>query len=91
MPANTRGENNPRIQSYMDSERGMRVLDALEHIGAAHGKSIPQTALAWLMGHPAVTAPIVGANTAEQLKDALGAVGYALSAEEMDTLNQASV
>lgn len=90
VPTNTRGENNPRIQSYMDSERGMRVLDALEQIGAAHEKSIPQTALAWLMGNPVVTAPIVGANTAEQLKDALGAVSYQLGADEMKTLNEAS-
>ncbi|HQV69532.1 MAG TPA: aldo/keto reductase [Thermoflexales bacterium] len=90
VPANTRGERNERIQSYMDSDAGMRVLDALEHIGAAHGKSIPQTALAWLMGNPVVTAPIVGANTAEQLKDALGAVDYHLSADEMQTLNEAS-
>ena len=48
------------------------------------------TALAWLLSNPLITAPIVGANTVEQLNDALGAVGYRLSTDERDALNAVS-
>lgn len=89
VPINTRGENNPRIQSYMDSERGMRARHAGANRRGAR-KIHPPNCAGLAMGNAAVTAPIVGANTAEQLKDALGAVGYQLSADEMKTLNEVS-
>jgi aryl-alcohol dehydrogenase-like predicted oxidoreductase len=34
-----------------------------------------------------ITAPIVGANTVEQLNDALGAAEYRLSEDEVNALN----
>ena len=79
----TRAED---VQDYLN-DRGYAVIDALESIGRAHGKSIAETALAWLLTNPVVTAPIVGANTAAQLKSSLGVAGYRLSAEEMATLH----
>jgi aryl-alcohol dehydrogenase-like predicted oxidoreductase len=69
------------------NDRGYAVIDALEKIGRAYGKSIAETALAWLLTNPVVTAPIVGANTAAQLKNSLGAAGYRLNAAEMETLH----
>jgi aryl-alcohol dehydrogenase-like predicted oxidoreductase len=56
-------------------------------IGGAHGKTIAQTALAWMLSKPYVTAPIVGASAPAQLDEALGAVGYRLSAEEIEQLD----
>jgi aryl-alcohol dehydrogenase-like predicted oxidoreductase len=37
-----------------------------------------------------VTSPIIGANTVEQLREILGAVGLRLSQEEKATLNEPS-
>jgi aryl-alcohol dehydrogenase-like predicted oxidoreductase len=37
-----------------------------------------------------VTAPIVGANTVEQLRASLHAVGFQLSSDELQRLNEAS-
>ena len=74
------------VKDYTN-DRGYAVIDALEKIGHAHGKSIAETALAWLLTNPVVTAPIVGANTPEQLKNSLGAVGYRLTPAEMDGLH----
>ena len=87
IPSKTRGENSERIQKYAASEQGQQVIDALEQIGLAHGKTISQTALAWLLSNPTVTAPIVGANSVAQLNDALGAAEYRLSADEMKRLD----
>lgn len=39
-------------------------------------------AVAWCAAHPAVTAPIVGARTAEQVAPALAAASYVMTAEE---------
>jgi aryl-alcohol dehydrogenase-like predicted oxidoreductase len=63
-------------------ERNFRVLDAAEEIAAAHGATVPQVAIAWLLGVDGVTAPIIGPRTAEQLEDLLGAAELELSHEE---------
>lgn len=69
------------------NERGWAVIDALVAIGKAHGKTVSQTALARLLTNPVITAPIVGANHAGQLRESLGAAGYRLDAGEMARLN----
>jgi aryl-alcohol dehydrogenase-like predicted oxidoreductase len=63
-------------------ERNFRVVDEARAIAAERGATIPQVALAWLIGTPGITAPIVGARTFEQLEDLLGAAGLELTAEE---------
>ncbi len=70
------------------NDRGWAVIDALDEIARAHDKTVAQTALAWQLTNPVMTAPIIGANTPEQLSDLLGAVGYRLSDEEMKRLNE---
>ncbi|MGQ9903629.1 MAG: aldo/keto reductase [Anaerolineae bacterium] len=90
IPAGSRGENNPRIRKYAESERGQNTLGRLEEIGHSHGKSILQTALAWMLSNPVITAPIIGAGSVEQLKESLGAVGYRLSDAEIAALNDVS-
>jgi aryl-alcohol dehydrogenase-like predicted oxidoreductase len=86
-PPGARGEGTPRMQRYM-TEMGWAVLDVLRDIGAQYGKSIAQVALAWQLSLPFVTAPIVGANTVEQLNESLGAVGFRLNEAEMQRLDQ---
>lgn len=76
------------VQKNYANDRGFAVIDALEAIGQAHGKTVAQTALAWMLTNPVVTSPIVGANTGTQLQESLGVVGYRLSAAEVEQLNQ---
>ena len=63
-------------------ERNFRVVDAAGEIAEARGITIPQVALAWLIGTPGVTAPIIGPRTYEQLEDLLGADALELTADE---------
>ena len=51
-------------------------------IAEERGATIAQVALAWLLGTPGVTAPIVGPRTFAQLEDLLGADGLRLTGEE---------
>jgi aryl-alcohol dehydrogenase-like predicted oxidoreductase len=69
------------------NDRGWAVIEALDEIGRAHDKTVAQTALAWQLASPVITAPIIGANTPEQLNDLLGASGYRLSDDEVRRLN----
>jgi aryl-alcohol dehydrogenase-like predicted oxidoreductase len=59
-------------------------------IAAAHGVSVAQVALAWLLHQPQVTSVIVGARRPEQLADNLAATQVALSAAELAQLDQVS-
>jgi aryl-alcohol dehydrogenase-like predicted oxidoreductase len=68
-------------------ERNFRVLDAAEQIAADRGATVPQVALAWMLGVEGVTAPIIGPRTLEQLEDLLGCVELVLSADERAALD----
>ena len=53
-----------------------------------HGASAAQVALAWVLKHPAVTAPIIGASKLTHVSDAVSALGVTLSAEEIARLEE---
>jgi aryl-alcohol dehydrogenase-like predicted oxidoreductase len=80
------GEN---WQKY-NTERTWSVIDTLQEIAAAVGKSPAQTALNWLLQQKGVTAPILGARNLEQLKDNLGASGWTLEEDQIHQLNTVS-
>lgn len=82
LPESARAERNERHMS----DQGFAVVGALEDIAAAHGTTIPAIAIAWLLGQPGVTSPIVGANTPEQLAALLPASDVRLSAAEAERL-----
>src|SRR3954447_15479796 len=63
-------------------ERNFQVVDAAEAIAAERGATVPQIALAWLLGVDGVAAPIVGPRTFEQLEGVLGADEIVLTEEE---------
>ena len=64
------------------TERNFRVVDAATEIAERHGRPIPQVALAWLLGVPGVTAPVIGPRTLAQLDDLLGATDLDLDDAE---------
>jgi aryl-alcohol dehydrogenase-like predicted oxidoreductase len=68
----------------------MKVLAALDAAAERHGATVAQIALAWLLARPAITAPIVGANTPEQLRDLLPATEISLSLESIKAIDEAS-
>ncbi|AXQ30658.1 aldo/keto reductase [Solimonas sp. K1W22B-7] len=74
----------------VEEERLHRVVDALDAVAAQTGRTIPQIALAWLLGRPTVSSLIVGARNEAQLRDNLGAVGWTLAPEQVRQLDEAS-
>ena len=65
-------------------------MDALDEVALETGKSVPQVALNWLLRRPSVATLIIGARNEEQLRDNLGAVGWALTPEQVARLDAAS-
>jgi aryl-alcohol dehydrogenase-like predicted oxidoreductase len=78
------------IQRRYLNERGFAILDALAAVAEARSLTLAATALAWLLTQPVIVAPIIGANSVEQLNASLVAAGVRLSVEEMDALNKVS-
>jgi len=74
----------------VSDEHVYKVVDAIDAIAAETGKSVPQIALNWLLQRPTVSTVIIGARDEKQLKDNLGAVGWALTAEQVAKLDKAS-
>jgi aryl-alcohol dehydrogenase-like predicted oxidoreductase len=63
--------------------RNLKLVEALREIGARHGRSPGEVAIAWVLRHPAVTAAIVGLRSPAQFEGVKGALTFRLSAEEI--------
>lgn len=79
-----------RVEAYVGTERGDRVLTALDEIAQAHDAQVPTVALAWLAAQPTVAAPIASARTVEQLPALLAVADLELTDAELSALNTAS-
>jgi len=75
---------------HFEEERLFRIVDALETIAGQTGKSIPQIALNWLLQRPTISTIIIGARNEEQLIQNIGAIGWALTADQIAALDAAS-
>jgi aryl-alcohol dehydrogenase-like predicted oxidoreductase len=64
------------------------VVESAQQVAAARGVPTAQVALAWLLGKPGVTAPIVGSTRLEHLQDALAAEKLVLTADEVATMEK---
>src|SRR5205823_2321964 len=74
----------------VNKERGFAILDVLTSIAKAHGVTVPQIALAWILANDAVTSVIIGARRTAQLDDNLKAVDVTLAADDMRALDEVS-
>jgi len=75
---------------HLETERGRRVLAALDEVAQARGAQVATVALAWLAAQPTVAAPIASARTVEQLPALLAVRDLTLSDDELKLLTEAS-
>ncbi len=79
------------VSWYQDiyvKEKSFRVVDALAQYARTRGIPKEQLAIAWVLSHPTVTAPIVGARTVEQLETALAAYDLHMTGEEREGITK---
>ncbi|WP_407573080.1 aldo/keto reductase [Deinococcus altitudinis] len=72
------------------TEQNDAVIGTLETVASRHGAKPAQVALAWMLAQPAMTAPIVGANSVTQLQELLGTVALKLTPEDLEEISKAS-
>ncbi|WP_306359698.1 aldo/keto reductase [Nocardia sp. CC227C] len=87
-PEGTR--KNLAIASGALTERGLAIAEVVKEVAAQLDRTPAQVALAWTLRNPAVTAPIIGARTPDQLEDNLGALTVEFDAEQVTRLEAAS-
>jgi aryl-alcohol dehydrogenase (NADP+) len=72
------------------TQRTWQVIDAVQKLARERGVSMPEIALAWVTGRPAVTSTILGARTIGQLDTNLRAAALTLTADEVAALDAVS-
>jgi aryl-alcohol dehydrogenase-like predicted oxidoreductase len=70
--------------------QNLAVAERLRAIGARHGKSPGEVAIAWTLRNPAVTSAIVGARNAKQVDGIIGAASLQLTREEISEIESHS-
>lgn len=65
----------------------LQIVDTLAEIGARHGKSPGEVAIAWTLQNPAVTGAIVGARDAKQVEGWIGAADIRLTSADLAALD----
>jgi aryl-alcohol dehydrogenase (NADP+) len=86
--ATTREKNDPFAHSMYYQEQDYQVADRAAELAKTRGVTPSQTALAWILNQPGITAPIIGATKMNHLEEAIGAVDIKLSDEERKALEE---
>jgi aryl-alcohol dehydrogenase-like predicted oxidoreductase len=63
--------------------RNLALVGRLRTVGAHHGRSPGEVAIAWTLRNPAVTGAIVGVRSAAQVEGVMAAADIELSADEV--------
>jgi aryl-alcohol dehydrogenase-like predicted oxidoreductase len=71
-----------------ENREKLEAADQLAQLAEETGISLIEMALAFVLEHPAVTAPIIGPRTVEQLEGQLGAVDVTLSQDVLDRIDE---
>ena len=74
----------------VDLARADKVIAAMRPVAEAHGVSVAQIAISWLLHQKVVSSVIVGAKRIDQLADNIAATKVELSADQLAALNEAS-
>jgi aryl-alcohol dehydrogenase-like predicted oxidoreductase len=84
--------NSDMLKDFMpEPRRAERIVAAVKRVSDETGRSMAQVALAWLRYRPLPVIPIIGARRLSQFQDNLASFDLTLSADQLKTLDEASV
>ena len=81
--ARSQGRDRVRTEGLYRGEAVFSIAERVIEVAAKYGKSPAQIALAWLLGKPGVTAPVVGVSKLTQLDELVAATQITLEAEDV--------
>jgi aryl-alcohol dehydrogenase-like predicted oxidoreductase len=90
IPQSRRSERMPQRYdlSRPENQRKLDAADALAQLAEEAGMSLVHLAIAFVLQHPAVTAPIIGPRTMDQLQSQIGAADITLSRDVLDRIDE---
>jgi len=93
VPAGSRaGTPGTYLDRKLITEENRRHIRALNEVARARGQSLAQMALAWVLRDPRVTTALVGASSAEQITENVGALAnLRFTAEELARIDRDAV
>ena len=86
--ARSKGQDRARTESLYRGEMDFKIADRVIEVAERHGRSPAQIALAWLVGKPEISAPVVGVSRVSQLDELVAACDIVLDAEEVTYLEE---
>jgi len=87
-PAGSRFKYNPRLWERASNGSNFAVLEQIEKVADDVGIPISKLAISWILKNPAVTAPIVGASSVEQVEENCQMAEINLDDKTYETLNE---
>jgi aryl-alcohol dehydrogenase-like predicted oxidoreductase len=84
----TRAQTDRFADALYAPELDTPVVERVQSVAEARGVPSAQLALAWVLGKPGVTAPIVGATKLQHVEDALAAEQLRLTDDEVASLEE---
>jgi len=70
------------------NQRKLDAVEELAHLAERAGLTLIQLAIAFAASHPAITSPLIGPRTMEQLETQLAAADVVLSADVLDRIDE---
>jgi aryl-alcohol dehydrogenase-like predicted oxidoreductase len=89
LPADDFRSRNPEFREPRLS-KNLALVERLRQVGARHGRTPGEVAIAWTLRHPAVTGAIVGARNAKQAEGVMRAGDLKLTEEEIAEIEGAA-
>src|ERR1700704_4213589 len=89
LPADDFRSRNPEFRDPRLS-KNLELVERLRQVGARHGRSPGEVAIAWTLRHPAITGAIVGARNAKQSEGVMRAGELQLTREEIAEIEGAA-
>jgi len=89
LPADDFRSRNPEFREPRLS-KNLALVERLWQVGARHGRTPGEVAIAWTLRHPAVTGAIVGARNAKQAEGVMRAGDLKLTGEEIAEIEGAA-
>jgi aryl-alcohol dehydrogenase-like predicted oxidoreductase len=71
--------------------KNLALVERLRKVGQKYGRSAGQVAVAWVLHNPAVTAAIVGARSAQQIEQNVGAADLDLNGDDIAEIEGSNV
>jgi len=78
----------PRFQEG-NIDQNLALVEALRRIAEEKGVSVAQIAIAWVLNRDPLIVPLIGARRRERLSEALGALEFTLTADELAAIEKA--